>query len=260
MKKTKEIAPKKINFMDWNNNILLSSLKKIDLNIFLIVFLDALFYLVSGYATVFWLQRVQEKMASFNVPADIISIGKENAIQLVSDVKSFYYLIIVSLVLLLIAIIFIASIFKGIIWAKTTGTKITSSLISRFFILNLIWMGFWLVLLFLIAYLAERTSAPLILFVLILLSLYFSNTLYTIFMKQQKLNSILKAIKLNVSKLHLFLLPYAVVFLLFYILMKLSSIIKFKYSAILLGMVLIFYIAVVRYYISSLVIKIEELE
>lgn len=248
------------NFIEWNNNILFSSLKKINLNIFLIVFLDALFYIISGYAIVFWLQRVQAKMATFNVPADIISLGKQNAIQLVSDVKSFYYLIIVSLVLLLVAIIFIAGIFKGIIWAKTTGTKITSSLISKFFILNLVWMGFWFVLLFLIAYLAERTAAPAILFVLILLSFYFSNTLYTIFMKEQKFKSILKAIKLNVAKFHLFLLPYIVVSLVFYILMKLSNIIKFKYSAVLLGLVIIFYAAIVRYYISSLVMKIEELE
>ncbi|MBI4143269.1 hypothetical protein HY487_00125 [Candidatus Woesearchaeota archaeon] len=256
MKKTKEA--KNPNFMDWNNSILVSSIKKIDFNIFLIAFLDALFYIISGYAIVFWLQRVQEKMASFNVPADIMSIGKDNAIQLASEIKSFYYLIIISLLALLLAIIFLASIFKGIIWAKTTNTKISFKLISRFLALNLIWMGFWIVLLFLIAYLAERTAAPLILLVLVLLSLYFSNTVYTIFMKEGKLKSILKAIKLNISKFHLFLLPYAAIFLLFYVLMKASNLLKFKYSAILLGFVLVFYIAIVRYYVSTLVIGIEE--
>lgn len=254
MKKTKS------NFLDWNSQILLSSLKKINLDIILIIFLDILFYSLSGYAIIFWLQRVQEKMASFIVPTDILALGAENARQLAGEIKSFYYLIIVSLVLLLTAIIFIASIFKGIIWAKTTQTKITFSFISGFFMLNLAWMGFWAVLLFLAAYLAERTAAPAILLALIALSFYFSNTLYTIFMKEQKLKSILKAIKLNVSKLHLFLLPYALVSLVFYILIKLSNLIKFKYSAILLGLVVICYVAVVRYYTSTLVMGIEGLE
>ena len=97
---------KKPSFLDWNSNILASSLKKIGLNIFLIVFLDGMFYSLSGYAVVFWLQRVQEKMAGFSVPADIISLGAEAAGQLVGEVKKFYYLIIFSLILLLMAIIY----------------------------------------------------------------------------------------------------------------------------------------------------------
>jgi hypothetical protein len=245
------------NFLDWNSRILVSSFKKIDLNILLIVFLDALFYLLSGYAVVFWLQRVQEKMASFNVPADIMLLGQQGAQQLASDAKKFYYLIIFSLITLLIAIIFLAGILKGIIWAKTTKTKITSSLISKFFILNLIWMGFWFIVLFLIAYLAERTAAPAVLFFLSALALYFTNTLYAVFMKEQKFKSILSAIKLNVSKLHLFVLPYALICLLFYVIMKLINLLKFKYSAILLGLISLIYIAVVRFYISTLVLGIE---
>ena len=251
------VKMKKPSFLDWNSNILASSLKKIDLNIFLIVFLDGLFYLLSGYAVVFWLQRVQEKMAGFSVPADIMSLGAEAASQLAGEVKKFYYLIIFSLILLLMAIIFLASILKGIIWARTTGTRITSSLISRFFILNLMWMGFWFIALFLVAYLAERTAAPAVLFFLSALALYLTNTLYAIFMKEQKFKSILSAIKLNFSKLHLFALPYALAGLLFYVVVKLSTLLKFMYSAVLLGLVSLIYVAAARYYISALVFEIE---
>ena len=291
---------KKPNFIEWNNKILISSLKKIDLNIILIIILDTLFYLLSGYFIIFWLQRVQVKMETFNLPTDIISLGSERAQQLVSEVKTFYFLIIFSFILLLLAIIFLASIVKGIIWAKTTRTKISFALISKFLALNLIWMGFWFVLIFLISWLVDPSFAPIIMVGAIFLGVYFTNTLYTLFMNKQKIGTIKYSVKLtakkteispaydmlvatrlaaidflntlkqiqiftsirdtfkiNILKIHLFLLPYAIVSLLFYIILKLTSLIKFKYSTILLVLVMVIYAALVRYYISTLILEIE---
>ena len=250
--------PKKSNFLEWNNNILADSLKKINLNFILIIILDAIFYLLSGYLIIFWLQRIQEKMAAFNLPADVISLGYERAQQLVGEAKSFYYLIIFSFVLLLIAIIFLASIFKGAIWAKVTKAKITFKLISKFFVLNLVWMGFWFIMVILISYLVEPALAPRFMIAAIILGLYFTNTLYTIFMKKIELNSIINAVKLNILKIHLFLLPYALISLFFYVLVKLTSLLSQKYSLIVLGIVAIFYAALARYYASALVSSIQE--
>ena len=87
----------KFNFLEFNNKILISSIKKIDLSIILIIILDALFYFLSGYLAVLWLKRIQEKIAVFNLPADLVSLGYEKANQLVADVRSFYYLIIFSI-------------------------------------------------------------------------------------------------------------------------------------------------------------------
>ena len=249
---------KKQNFLEWNNNIFISSIKKINLNIILIIILDVLFYFLSGYLLIFWLQRVQAKMTTFTLPTDIISLGPEKAQELVSEIKAFYYLLIFSFILVLIAIIFLASILKGIIWAKTTNTKISFKLISKFLSLNLIWMGFWFLLIILISYLAEPSSAPMFMIAVIILGLYFTNTLYTIFMKQQTIKSIIRSIKLNISKIHLFILPYAVIYLLFYIIVRLTNLLKFKYSTILLGLIIIIYATVVRYYVSTLVLEIEE--
>ncbi len=249
---------KKQNFLEWNNNIFISSIKKINLNIILIIILDVLFYFLSGYLLIFWLQRVQAKMTTFTLPTDIISLGPEKAQELVSEIKAFYYLLIFSFILVLIAIIFLASILKGIIWAKTTNTKISFKLISKFLSLNLIWMGFWFLLIILISYLAEPSSAPMFMIAVIILGLYFTNTLYTIFMKQQTIKSIIRSIKLNISKIHLFILPYAVIYLLFYIIVRLTNFLKFKYSTILLGLIIIIYATVVRYYVSTLVLEIEE--
>lgn len=250
---------KKLNFLEWNKSILINSLKKINLSIILILILDILFYLLSGYFAMFWLQGIQAKMAAFILPTDIISLGPEKAQQLVSDVRAFYYLIVVSFILLPIAIIFLASIFKGIIWAKTTNTKITFRLISGFLVLNLIWMGFWFVLIVLISLLVELSSAPMFMIATIILALYFTNALYAFFMKEQKLKAIISSVKLNITKIHLFLLPYTIIFLLFFIIIRIGNLLQFRYSAILLGLVIVIYAAIVRYYVSGLVMEIKEM-
>jgi hypothetical protein len=249
---------KKPNFLEWNNSILASSLKKINLNVLLIVFLDALFYLMSGYAAIFWMQRIQAKMASFSMPSNLIALAPGAAKQLAGNVRGFYYLIIISFLLLLIAIIFLASILKGIIWAKTTGTKISFRLISRFFAVNIPWIGFWIALAFLIAYLAEPAYTPALMAALAIAGFYFTNTLYSIFMKEQGFKSILRAVRLCISKFHIFLLPYAAILLLLYALIRLGSLLKFSYSSALFGIALLFYAAVVRYYASALALEAEK--
>lgn len=225
-----------------------------------IVILDALFYFLSGYLFIFWLGRIQTKIAAIILPtpADLISLGYEKAQQVLSEAKSFYFLLIFSIIFLVIAIIFLASILKGIIWAITTNTKITFGFISKFLALNLIWMSFWFVLVFLISLFVQPTSAPIFMTITIFLGLYFTNTLYTIFMKKQTFKSIISAIKLNIVKIHLFLLPYALISLLLFVILRISNFLKFKYSAILLVLVMLIYAAVVRYYISTLVLEIDK--
>lgn len=245
-------------FLEWNNNILISSIKKINLNIIFIVILDVLFYILSGYSFILWNQRIKANEPLLPSPEQLIAMGYERAQQVVTQAQSYYYLIIFSVVLLLIAVIFLASIFKGIIWAKTNNTKISFGLISKFLGLNLIWMSFWFLLIFLISYLVEPTSALIFMVITLILGIYFTNTLYTIFMKEQKLRAIISAVKLNITKIHLFLLPYAVIALLFFILIRLSNFLKFRYSPILLGLIILIYAAVVRYYVSELVLEIEK--
>lgn len=254
---------KKLNFLEWNSNIFVSSIKKLDLNILLIIILDALFYLSAGYLILTWLSRIQAmsriqaKLFGFNVPQNIMSIGSERALQTVAEVQKFYYLIIISFILLLIAVIFLASIFKCIIWAKTTNTKITLKLISKFFGLNLIWMGFWFAIVILISLLIQPSQAVFFMAAVLAIAFYLTNIVYAIFMKEQKLHAIISAVKLAVTKIHLFLLPYALVSLVFFIIIRLSALINFKFSQILVGLIVLSYIAVARYYLSAAVIEIE---
>lgn len=251
MKKTK-----KLNFLEWNNHVLINSFKRIDLSIFLIVFLDALFYAISGLIVFFWFQRVMAKIFSFQVPTDLISLGYDKAQGLVKEIRLFYILIIASFILVLLAIIFLASILKGIIWAKTTKTKLTFALISKFLVLNLIWMGFWFVFILLLSMLLEPSISAVIIGASIVISLYLSSTLYALFMKEQKINAIFKAIKLNTTKIHMFLLPYFMIVLVISLFLILGARFSFNYSQVIITLIMIIIAALVRYYHSGIVSEI----
>lgn len=226
---------KKSSFLEWNGRVLTASLKRIDLNIFLIVFLDALFYAASGLLIYSWFGRVWDKIASSQAPPDVISLGQQRAQELLSEVRLLYIGLVVSFVILLLAIIFLASILKGIIWAKTTKTKITLALISKFLVLNLVWMGFWFVFVLVLSKLFDPSVSAAVIGSSIIISIYLSNTLYSLFMKDQKLNMIWKSIKISIVKIRMFILPYMVIGCVFFIIMFLSNLIKLDQMLLMLS-------------------------
>ena len=243
--------------MEWNGRVLADSLKKVDLNILLIVFLDALFYALSGLLIYYWFSRVKDKLVSFNIPADFISLGYQRQ-DIVNEVRIFYIVLIVSFILLLAAIIFLASVLKGIIWAKTTKTRITFALISRFLVLNLSWMGFWFIFILVLSILFKPSVSAVVIFPSIIISLYLSNTLYTLFMKDQKLRVIWKSVRISTAKAHMFFLPYAALGMILFILIKVNAMLNFRYSQAIIASALIILAAFARYFHSGLVFALEK--
>ena len=250
---------KKPNFFEWNKKILINSFKRIDSGIAWIVAMDAVFYFLSGYIFLQWFQRIQERMDAIKLPDNIFSQGYQRAQQMTSDVQSFYYLIVGSFIVLLLAIILLATIAKGIIWAKTAKTKVTMGFLSKFFALNLIWMGFWFAIVILISLAVQRESVFMFMVIVFAAGFYLTNNLYSLFMQKQEIGAIKKAVSLSISRIHLFVLPYAVLYAILYIVSKLSGLMKFSYSFLVVMLVLSAYDALQRYYASELVYSVEKL-
>ena len=246
------------NFLEWNNEILVSAVKKINFGIVFITALDILFYFLANFLILFWHKGIEAKLLSFNMPQNLFALGAEEARQLTGDARLFFFMIALSFLLLLVAIILLASILKGIIWAKTTNTRLSFHLFSRFFVLNLLWMGFWFLLALLISWVIEPVSARVLIVIAALSALHFTNILYPLFMKEQKFSAVFSALRLGTAKVHLFLLPYASISSLLYLLIKAGSLLKFRYSPIALDAVLLAYMAITRYFISELVFSVKE--
>lgn len=254
--------------------------------------LDIAFYCSSALILFFWLKGIEAKTKSITLPTpnDVIALGYERALEVLSEAKAFFFLLIFSAVIVLLALIFLASIMKAIIWAKTTNTKLSFSLISRFLVLNLIWTTFWTAIFLFILIFVKPELVQMLIIIAIILWIYLTNTLYSIFMKEQKFNSVISTIKLNATKIHLFLLPYALIFLTlfviaslgrltrldalsFFVTTKLADFVGLDYSfgltknltiliiallSIFVNPLFLLSAALIRYYTSNLVLEIEK--
>jgi len=254
----------KIGFIKWNNNILVNSFRKIDFNILLIIILDSVFYLTAAGSFFLWDKFMKARATAINLPADpneivntLTALGPEKAQQLASEVKSYFFLLIFSFIAVVILVIFLAGIFKSVIWAKTTKTKISLKFMSGFLLLNLIWTGFWAAIIFLISYIVNPGSVQTFFLIAFIVAVYFTNILYPIFMRRQKLNSMGTAIKIGTAKIHLFVLPNLIIFLILFILIWAAGKLTFNYSFFVTAFILITYAALVRYCVSELAYKAE---
>src|SRR3989344_7885668 len=153
MKKTK------FSYLEWNSKVFLNSVKKMNLFSVLLIILDSVFYAACALLAFFWYQRIMTKMASFHLPTDITILGSDKLSQINYEVQHFYYFIIGSFIFLVLAIIFLASIFKGIIWARTAQKKITLKYLSKFLSLNLIWMASFFAAVFLVSWLVDPQAS-----------------------------------------------------------------------------------------------------
>ena len=222
MEKTK----KNLNFFIWNYNILKNSLKKIDLNLIWIIFLDTLFYLASGYLIIFWFRRISAKIQAFSLPPDISAVSDQAAQRLAGQIADFNLMIKLSFFLLIVAIIFMASIIKGIIWSKSAKANISLNLISKFFVINLAWMGFWSALLYIIFTAVQPQLVSVFLLIALILASYMTFAAYSKFMQKQDFRDFFASIPLSFRKIRYLLLPYALIIILLFLIILTSSLLK----------------------------------
>ena len=243
----------KTGFIEWNNNILINSLKRIDLNFVIIAILDAAFYVSVALSFTAWFRFIKSKEAAINFPSDPSQFAGFLAVE-----KSFYFLLVFSFIAIIVFTIFLVGIFKGVIWARTTKTKLTLKLISGFLLLNVIWLGFWSIIFFLISYLVQPSSVLFFLIASIVIAIYFTNIIYPSFLRNHNLKTIGQSLKLGVAKIHLFVLPNILIFLIFFILLWSMSQLRFNYAFIVGDGILILYVAFIRFYVSELTINAEK--
>src|SRR3989344_5844772 len=221
MKRTKK--KENFNFFSWNYGIFIDSLKKIDFNIIWITILDTIFYLASGFLMLLWFQRISAKIQSF---PDIGSVTDQAAQRIADQVAELNLIIRLSFVLLLVAIIFLAAIIKGIIWAKTKKISLSFSLLSKFLALNLAWLGLWFLVIYMVIQMVQQQLIPFFLLAVLFLSSYMTYSLYSFFMENQSISGTLKSLKLNFKKIHYFILPYVFIIALWWLSVFLSTLIR----------------------------------
>lgn len=247
---------KKEGYFKKNYRIFRDSFKKIDLRIFQIIFFDLVFYSLIPLIAITTFKMIESKAKTINLPMSLLQLETENAEKLLSDLTGFYFLLIATVILILLTIIIDWSIFKGLAWGFTVKRKFNFKFFLRFFLLNLAWLGIFIILIFLFAFAFKQELLPIYMSILLIVWIYFTNIIYALFTKKGDLKSIKKAFKLGFTKVHYFILPYTVllvILLIIYFIMSLITFLPYGIGLALIILILLFYFAWARFYIVDVV-------
>ena len=125
---------------------------------------------------------------------------------------------------------------------------------TRFLLLNLAWLPIWILLLILVFIGINPNAIPLYLLTILLIAIYLTNILYTLFTKENNFNIIKKTFKIAFTKIHYFIVPYSIMIFLLYILSKILIFnLQQRISFAISILVLILVIAWFRLYIVEVV-------
>lgn len=104
----------------------------------------------------------------------------------VDVMKTFFIHIVVFVVIFLLIALILYTIFKGFIWAKMTGKKMSKNLFMRYLGFNLILLVIAIILISILSFFVQRYVLDLIIYFAIVF-VYFGNFMTMIFMKEDKI-------------------------------------------------------------------------
>lgn len=260
MEKTKhKVIIKKQNFFVKTFIIFKNSFKKlISKNTIYPVFLLLLFLSVFLLSSNMIGNTIKKKAESaFPSLTDINSLAAENSLKILPQLKGFI-IYILAIIALYIAILIIAwALCEGTIWNLILNKKPSLKYYGKFLSLNIIWIIALILISLFSVLIFKKESAPYILIVLGIVFIYITPLMYILFAKENKIfQSIKITFSLGFKKIHHFIIPYIVIFLIFLILgfiYVLLNNFQEKLAAGIFIILLSVFITWVRYYLAEIV-------
>lgn len=259
------------------SSVFFKSFKEIDSRLVSIIAYDVLFLLCMVgiiYLAFFLFQHsvagLEETIPKLTSITDHISSAvpevSEEVMKEINELRSFFYSIIAKIAFILIgaviAVIFLVSLFKGLIWANVLKKKFDELFYKKFLFLNLLWAALWLIFSVVVALLVKRVLIVHYLIAVSVLFLYFTIILCSLFDKNKKSWGMVKqAFGLGIKKFHLFIIPYLLAYIILVILYAITSPISLLSGNAFLAVYMILFIIFLgwfRIYFSLVVKKVEK--
>jgi len=250
----------KSSFITQNYLLFINSFKRINLKFFLILAYDIVFYFVFMQIGNFFLKIIEKKSANVDLTQNLLGLNQQAAAGLLGSVRGFFFFLVFSAILFLVLMAINWSVFKGLIWTTAASKKFNFAFFKRFLLLNLIWLPSWFLLIFLFAVIIEPAAAPIFMAIALIMAFYFTNILYPLFLKESRISKIKDAFKLGIRKFHHFIVPYAIIIILFLIF---SNIYGFVIGNVNLNQnigiaLLLVFVAWTRYYFIEVVYSLHK--
>ena len=227
-----------------------------NINIFLVVLLNALFVLLAmgaarlvGLFSEGWMQKLNN--------LDLENVALQSEVQLkslVATLRGFYLFVIFAFILFILFFIVNWSFFQGWIWNILLKKKLSFRYFWKFSLLNAIWFLLWAVISSLILFGGKTESFMILFSILILLFLHFSFILCVLFTKDNKIRQIKKAMKMGILKIHHFILPYIVILATLFIVSQLSLL----NTAYLMAFVYLIFFSWMQKYLANVILEVSK--
>lgn len=263
--KIKKQISKKEGYFKCLYNDIISSLRDTKKIILVVALYDFLFYvflyLGSKLLTIMTnrqLERIQPMLGEMmtTITTDLAQLENNLAVM-----KGFQNFLIIAPIIFLLFVIIDWTIFKGIIWVNILKKRFDLKYFKNFLALNLLWFIPWAILLVLVIVLVRQNASAYIVLFLFVLLMHMSGVLCIAFAKENKIiNSIKQAFSIGIGKIHLFLVPYTILIILFVVVSQLGWLFKlFSYNiqAILSLILFVLYLAFARVFLSKIVLRVR---
>ena len=150
-----------------------------------------------------WMDRIDSidlSNVAFQTEAQLQSI--------IATLKGFVVFVILTAILFILLTILSWSITQGIIYDILAKKKLSIKYLEKFLLLNMVWFIPWLIIFFIMLLGHKSTYVIPTFYILVLIFMHFSFILYVLFAKENKIRQIKKALKIGITKIHLFILPF----------------------------------------------------
>jgi hypothetical protein len=232
-----------IKYLKNQYKLLKKSIKELDSKTTLIVLYDLIFFLIFGLSLIIFSNVIKNKSIIVNALniENLMDLPRSEIDMTYSSLKSFITTLIVGIIIISIITFISMAIIKSIIWFTTIDKKFKKEDILKFIPVRFVWLLIELgltVILFLplgisIGFASSiKSTALVIFFSLITLSLFIilmtlKNFMYIFYIESKNIRCIKKAFKFGLKKIHYYILPYTIIFILFIIISQLYWIYQF---------------------------------
>jgi len=246
-----------MKYLKKTKETLIESFKELDTRIINILLFDLIFYLITFLSLIKFGKQTQNKYLELNLlPMDQIGTLPQGELANVStQLQGFIFSLIIGFILIGVLIFISTVIFKGLIWLQTTKTKPKLNFFPKFALLNIVWLITCILPIIILAFVLKREIMAPIIAVLAILALHFTNIIYILFTKENKLNVIKKALKIGTKKIHHYIIPYIIIAIVFFLIFQLYWIYKFipeNIQNIISALILLTHLAWARIYLTKI--------
>jgi len=226
---------KQETYFQFHKDILIKSFQNFTKKFIPIAIADVLFYVALYFSAMTIYLRVLEKYRSIATPSmeELAAQGLEKAQSVLSQARGFYFLVIFSIILFLLISIVLVTVFKGFIWQKVAGQKLSGKFFQKFMLLNLCWVSFWFMLIFTSTLVFQGEGMVIITRIVIILGYLITAPAYSAYLDGKIIKSAIKGARLFFTKTIHFLPSSIILAALIVIISSISNFIMFQYPKIL---------------------------